>query len=239
MKNFCDLPIVDEPGMALAIEDGVPGCVDMAGYRGRRGMAQLLKVAHRADDITELAPLAKALGVGYARIVRANDNEQHVGPFSNDFDCLQDGGITLFALQFHPGDTPFSGDSLQTQFAMQVVAEMLPGYGAWFHLFAHFIAGRFSPVPLPIPNLFTQLDQQAAAAKVNLWGLPVPVNLQQALDLARRISADCRGWDLARQETSSTVAWLEVRGKQLRSFEEMLHMYEVDRQSPLWPLVGQ
>ena len=80
----------------------------MDDYEGLRNLAEVLAFAVPASDLYELSLIAQKLNRDDVRVLRVSDAAGFVGVLSpNDFDCLAEVGITIFAI---PSDIAQSDD---------------------------------------------------------------------------------------------------------------------------------
>jgi len=233
MKSFYEIPVLTkDPAFGLLIEDQIPRYVDMDGYDGLRGMAEVLARSMPAREIAELSKLANNLDAGGIRVLRVNPS---VGDSSvmeqGQFDCLSEAGLTLFAIA--NDDAGLTEQGLIKKFVCLLALYTGEAFGNWATLVAYLAATRYcelddrTPPMMNPPSEYLKVDP-------NWWGLPVPANTTQVMEFAGLVVEHCLTWRLTRGVINSVSYWLSEKGGEHESFEQLLAAFRAEAPLKDW-----
>jgi len=240
MKSFYDLQIVEQdPRMALHIEDEVPEMVDMTGHSGMRGMSEVLAHCAKASEIKELSHIASSLKCGTIRVLRvSNDAGSTSAIVPGSFDCLDEFGITLFAICDDDGTLPETADEIEQRFAWLMVKLLADPQCPWEQLVTYKSAIRHSGLHFVMPPWLNPSDAEALVGAEPWWGLGVPASAAQVDAFSDQVVERCVKWDFTRGVIQTTRLWLKKREGSFQTYRELLDAFCRDAPLSAWERIS-
>lgn len=243
VKNYCELPMVErDPATALVIEDGRVDCIKMDDYEGLRSLAEVLALAVPACEIRELNSIAGRLGLSRVRVLRVTDDAGFTGVLSpDDYDCLEEIGVTLFAMcedddyaHEHDNDAVDKDAELADQFIGLATLNRTSGSARWQQLAYYTIAVRQCKLPFKMPPWLKSEEAMLIADDRPWWGFPQAASTRQARAFADYIAEHCSEPDYFPGVLHSAWNWLTVHGEEYGEFAQMFQAFRAARPLEPW-----
>lgn len=238
MKRFCELPLVErDPATALVIEDGRSACIRMDDYEGLRNLAEVLAFAVPASDLCELSLIAQKLNRDDVRVLRVSDAAGFVGVLSpNDFDCLAEVGITIFAI---PSDIAQSDDGeagaevdesqqLVDYFIWLSTRNQTAGSARWEQLAFYTSAVRRCGVPFRMPFWLQPVEAMLIADAVPWWGFPQAASTRQAMAFSEYVVDLCVKFNCVDEVIQAVKFWVQNTGHEHHEFDQMFQALKAE-----------
>jgi len=242
VKSYSDLPLVErDPATALLIEDGRAGCIRLDDYDGLRSMAEVLAYAVPASEIRELHVVARQLGLGNVRMLRVTAAAGFTGILSpNDYDCLEEIGVALFAMCEDEDFATAHGDAadrtleLADQFVGFATFHETSGSARWQQLAYYTAAVRKCGLGYKLPPWLKSQEAMLIADDRTWWGFPQAASTRQAKAFADYVAGHCGRWEHVRGVLDTTWRWIDAHGREYSGFEQMFEAFKASRSLEPW-----
>lgn len=238
MKSFCVLPLVErDPVFGLHIEDGLPACVDMRGYEGPRGIAEVLSLTSLAKEIKEISEAALALGLGEVRVLRTGGGvcqTSVMAPY--DFPCLEERGITIFAISDFDGIAPDNAAGILDRFLWSAMTLHVGQEPRWLQLAFYKALVRRVGARFVMPPRLDSGEEPVLLEP--WWQLPVSATTRQIHAFTDRVNVHVPNWKDARSVVMDVHRWLLDYPGEHDNFEVLLSDLETHGPLSRWKLVA-
>lgn len=236
MNSFFELELIEfNPAISLLIEDEIPACVDMSGWDGLRGMSAVLAKAISASEIEELQAIAKNISFGHVRVLRVTERAGSMQKMSQyDFECLQEYGITLFAICDRGGKSQDRSTVIGNQFLQLATLDRTMHCERWQQLAFYKAAILRCGLNFEMPPWLKSQEAMLIADDRTWWGLPVAASTREACLFADYVAENCDNWRVVMEVLKTAQDWIESRKSEFSSFNELFNAFKMSCPLEQW-----